>query len=214
VQSQHLLEEKCEEFLKNLTESSPDAAHDLEHVRRVVNNAKKILKGEAADEEVVLAACWLHDCVVLPKDHPDRKEASKLAAGKAASFLEEQDFPSEKIGAVKHAIESHSFSAGMTAETIEAMILQDADRLDAIGAIGIARALMVGGKLDRLLYRRDDPFCDNREPDDGRFTVDHFYQKLLKLPDQMNTAEASRIAERRAEFMRQFLVELKLEISK
>ena len=207
------LEKQCEEFLKNGLDVDGDAAHDLEHVRRVVNNGKKILSGERADAEAVIAACWLHDCVVLPKNHPERTKASALAAEKAERFLKEAGFPAEKVNAVKHAIESHSFSAGVPAETIEAKIVQDADRLDAIGAIGTARALMVGGKLDRCLYRSIDPFCEDRDPDDSRFTIDHFYQKLLKLPDQMNTAEASRMAKRRTDFMRRFLVELKLEIS-
>lgn len=206
------LEKQCEEFLKNGSDAHGDAAHDLEHVRRVVNNGKKILAGEKADAEVVIAACWLHDCVVLPKNHPERIKASVLAAEKAERFLKKTGFPVEKVSAVKHAIESHSFSAGIPAETIEAKIVQDADRLDAIGAVGIARALMVGGKLDRSLYSTSDPFCKNRDPDDSRFTIDHFYQKLLKLSGQMNTAEASGIAAKRTNVMLRFLEALELEI--
>lgn len=190
-----------------------DAAHDLEHIKRVVKSALKFCNIENADKEIVQAAAWLHDCVMLPKNHPERKKTSKLAAEKASGFLKEINFPVEKIRAVSHAIESHSFSAGITPETIEAKIVQDADRLDALGAIGIARCFMVGGLINRPLYNPDDPFCESREPDDGNWNIDHFYKKLFKLPEMMNTATARAEAEKRVEFMNRFLEQLGRELN-
>ena len=205
-------EKKYKEFIEIKCLENSDSAHDLSHVLRVVKNAKLILEGEDADSEIVIAAAWLHDCVIVPKDHPDRKKASTLAAAKAGAFLSETNFPKEKIDSVKHAIEAHSFSAGIPPESIEAKIVQDADRLDALGAIGIARCFMVGGKLDRGLYDADDPFCKERDPDDRTWTIDHFYKKLFKLQEMMHTKTAKEKAQRRARFMEEYLEELRREI--
>jgi len=199
-------------YLTFLEKSSHDNAHDLAHIRRVVANAEKILLYESADREVVSAAAWLHDCVVLPKNHPDRKQASKMAAHKAAIFLESAGFPNSKIEAVSHAIEAHSFSAGIIPKSIEAKIVQDADRLDALGAIGIARCFLVGGQIDRPLYNPNDPFCKSRKPDDLKWTIDHFYTKLFKLPETMNTDTAKLEAIRRVKFMERYLETLGSEI--
>lgn len=79
------LEKNCQLFLEE--SSDMDSAHDIAHIKRVVANAKKILKSEPADAEIIIAAAWLHDCVILPKNHPDRKKASSLAGEKAANFL-------------------------------------------------------------------------------------------------------------------------------
>lgn len=206
------LEEHCKEFIKRELNHESDSAHDIHHILRVVKNAKEILAEESADSEIVIPAAWLHDCVIIPKDHPDRKRASAYAANKAGYFLSEIDFPSHKIEEVKHAVEAHSFSAGITPETIEAKIVQDADRLDAIGAIGIARCLMVGGKLDRALYNPVDPLSEYRTPDDSTWTIDHFYEKLFKLPESMHTSAAKREAKRRVKFMEEYLRELKREV--
>ncbi|MDR9364671.1 MAG: HD domain-containing protein [Balneolaceae bacterium] len=206
------IEERCEEFIKQELNNESDSAHDIHHILRVVKSAKEILAEESADCEIVIPAAWLHDCVILPKDHPDRKRASAYAAKKAGDFLSDIDFPLHKIEEVKHAVEAHSFSAGITPETMEAKIVQDADRLDAIGAIGIARCLMVGGKLDRALYNPDDPLSENRAPDDSTWTIDHFYEKLFKLPEKMHTNAAKREAKRRVKFMEEYLRELKREV--
>ena len=207
-----LLEKRCKEFIKEEVLKESDSAHDLAHISRVVKNAKMILKHEEADAEVVLAASWLHDCVLVPKDHPDRNRASALAAKKAEEFLLSIDFPAEKIESVKHAIEAHSYSAGIEPASAEAKIVQDADRLDAIGAIGIARCLMIGGSLNRSVYNPEDPFCKKRTPDDDQWTIDHFYEKLFKLPDRMCTKTAKKEAERRVAFMKEFLREIEKEI--
>ncbi|MBT8039422.1 MAG: hydrolase, partial [Gammaproteobacteria bacterium] len=145
-------------------------------------------------------------------DSPKRSESSRLAAERAAHFLNRIDYPGELIPAVAHAIEAHSFSAKIPCRTIEACVVQDADRLDALGAIGIARCMLVGGKLGRPLFDPDDPFCDHRDPDDGEFTLDHFYTKLLKLPATMQTESGRREAQHRADIMRRFLDDLRSEV--
>jgi len=200
-------------FLISSYESAlADSAHDIAHIERVVKNAERLLQTEEADQEIVIAAAWLHDCVILPKNHPDRKKASTLAAEKAVRFLKENTFPKEKIDPVAHAIKAHSYSAGIIPQTAEARIVQDADRLDALGAIGIARCFLVGGALNRALYHPADPFCIEREPDDTEWNVDHFYEKLLKLPDTMNTYSAKNEALRRANYMKAYLEQLREEI--
>ena len=205
------LEEKCISFLKKQLNEA-DTAHDFAHTKRVVANAKKLLMAELADQETVLAAAWLHDCVTLPKDHPEREKASALAAETAVQFLKEIDFPDEKLEETAHAIEAHSFSAGIKPRTMEAKIVQDSDRLDALGAIGIARCFVVAGELSRPIYNPDDPFCETRKPDDAGWTVDHFYTKLLKLPDTMNTKSARAEAKKRAIYMERYLNQLRNEI--
>jgi uncharacterized protein len=131
---------------------------------------------------------------------------------KAVGFLREIGFPDKHLEAVAHAIKAHSFSAGIKPETIEAKIVQDADRLDALGAIGIARCMIVGGKLGRKLYDDADPFCRDRDPDDSQFSIDHFYTKLLKLPETMNTEAARNEGRIRAEYMIRYLKEMEREI--
>ena len=193
-------------------EMQTDAAHDLMHVRRVVKSAKALCVQEQACLEVVLPAAWLHDCLSLPKNHPQRSQSSHLAANKAIEYLAEIDYPQRYFERIHHAIVAHSFSAKVEPQTVEAKIVQDADRLDALGAIGIARCLQVGTSLNRPLYRQDDPFCELRAPDDHSYTLDHFYQKLLTLPESMQTASAKAEALKRLELMRLFLGQLADEI--
>jgi uncharacterized protein len=205
------LEDRCRVFIE--TGSVLDTAHYIYHVKRVVENAKIILSRHPADAEIVLPSAWLHDCVVLAKDHPNRKKASHMAAIKATDFLREAGYPNNKLDAVSHAIIAHSYTADVKPQTMEAKIVQDADRLDALGAIGIARCIIVGAKLKRPLYNDNDPFCTEREPDDTKWTIDHFYTKLFKLPGLMHTDTAKEIAEKRLVYMREYLDILKEEIT-
>jgi len=202
---------RCLEFLHpRLADADP--AHDLEHVRRVVVVARRIAVAEGASLEIVLPAAWLHDCVLLPKSSPQRGRASTLAAATAGEFLRASGYPPALIPAIEHAIAAHSFSAGIAPATLEAMVVQDADRLDAIGAIGIARCLLLGGSERKPLYDSAQPFPDQRPPDDTAAILDHFYVKLLRLADLMHTASALAEAQPRTEFMQQFLTQLRLEI--
>lgn len=197
-------------FLQQI--GSADKAHDTDHIERVVATATQLAEEEDADMAVLLPAAWLHDCVSVAKDHPQRKQASRLAADRAVEFLTEIDYPAQHFDAIHHAITAHSFSANIKPETLEAKVLQDADRMDALGAIGIMRCVLVGGKLDRQLYDAVDPLCEHREPNDDEFTLDHFYTKLFTLSDTMQTKAAKREAERRTEYMRSFMKQLKSEI--
>ena len=167
---------------------------------------------EGARVDVVLPAAWLHDCVHVAKDSPQRAHASRLAADHALRFLESAGYPAAALPAIRHAIEAHSFSAGIAPETLEAKVVQDADRLDALGAIGLARCIAVGAALGRPVYEPNDPFCRERVPDDRGASVDHFYTKLLKLAGTMQTAAGRREAERRTAFLRAFLAQLESEI--
>jgi uncharacterized protein len=204
------LQQQCIGFLGKSTPA--DAAHDLSHIKRVVKNCAYLTEIESADEFVTLPSAWLHDCVAVAKDSPLRSRGSRLAADAAIAFLSETSYPGERLPDVYHAIEAHSFSAAIPPRSLEARVVQDADRLDSLGAIGIARCLLVGGHLNRPLCDPLDPFCDSREPDDSIYTIDHFYAKLFKLPDTMQT-EAGRIeAHRRAALMQEYLDNLRSEI--
>lgn len=189
-----------------------DGAHDMEHVRRVVASARRLAELEAARLEVVLPAAWLHDCFSLPKNSPRRAEASTEAARLASDFLTAGGYPDEWIPAIRHAIEAHSFSAGIKPRTAEAKVVRDADRLDAIGAIGIGRCFQVGADLGLAIYHPREPLPLTREPDDSRFVIDHFYVKLLRLVDDMHTAAGRVEAQRRTGFMKAFLQQLESEI--
>jgi len=190
-----------------------DASHDIHHVRRVKSVALEIadMEGEA-DRSILVAAAYLHDIVNLPKNSPDRAKASALSADAAVPVLQELGFEEETIEAVRHAIIAHSFSANVTPTTLEAKILQDADRIDALGAIGMARTFLIAGKIGTTLFDGADPFAAERPLDDRRFAIDHFAVKLLKLPETMQTASGRAIAERRAETIRSFLKALGEEL--
>lgn len=189
-----------------------DAAHNDAHIRRVVENAKRLAHTEGADTAVVIPAAWLHDCVIVLKSLPERSRASRMAAEAAGTFLTEAGYPAEKIPAVKHAIAAHSFSAGIPPETLEAQVVQDADRLDALGAIGIARTIGLGAQMGRPLYDASEPFPITRPASDAVSGIDHFYTKLLKLEDMMNTEAGRAEARRRTAFMQDFLAQLAREI--
>lgn len=190
-----------------------DPGHNIVHLRRVVAAATNLAAAEGARLEIVLPAAWLHDCVHVAKDSPERAHASRMAARHARQFLEAAGYPAAYLADIVHAIEAHSYSAGILPRTIEARVVQDADRLDALGAIGVARCIAVGTALGRSLYAPDDPFCENREPDDRGTSVDHFYTKLLKLADTMQTAAGRREALRRTEFLHAFIAQLRSEIA-
>lgn len=198
--------------LEKLAAAGGDAAHDLEHVRRVVRSAEALTRAEGARREVVLPAAWLHDCVSVPKNSPQRAAASRMAAAQAVVWLREWGWPEEWLADIAHAIEAHSFTAGIPPRTLEAQVVQDADRLDALGAAGLARCLMLGGAMGRPLYVASDPFCEQRAPDDAAACVDHFYTKLLKLADTMQTPSGKAEARRRTEVLQDFLAELRREI--
>ncbi|EHV9720033.1 HD domain-containing protein [Vibrio parahaemolyticus O1:K58] len=199
------------EFMQQ--EMQVDAAHDIEHVKRVVKTAKQLCDEENADIAIVLPAAYLHDCFTYPKDHPNRKQSSAIAAKKAIAYLESIQYPQHYHDAIAHAIEAHSFSANIRPNTLEAQIVQDADRLDALGAIGVTRCIQVSTHFNAQLYNDNDMFAKERELNDKQFTVDHFQTKLFKIVETMNTESAKLEANKRKAFMQTYLKQLYDEVT-
>ncbi len=177
-----------------------------------MQTAKKLCAVEKGKLEVVVPAAWLHDFVIVPKNSPLRGQASKLSAQGAIEFLKEIQYPKEFFDEIAQAIEGHSFSANIDVKTIEAKIVQDADRLDGLGAIGIARCFATAGLLKRPFYSEDDPFCESRIPDDMQFTIDHFYKKLFKTAETLKTQSGIEEGRTRLDFMKEYLSQLSSEV--
>ncbi len=167
------------------------SSHDVGHIERVKKLAEYIARREGADVDVVLKAAELHDIARNSENHA--VESAKIAR----KLLKAEGYSDEFIEAVAHAIEAHSFSANIEPKTIEAKVLSDADKLDAIGAIGVARAFMYSGERQRSI---ED-------------TLKHFEEKLLKLKDLMHTSTAKKIAAKRHKFLESFYRRLKEEIA-
>ena len=189
-----------------------DGAHDAAHLQRVWKNAVAIHEVEGGDAEILAAAVLLHDCVAVEKDSPQRALASWLAAEKASRILAKSGWAQERVAAVMHAIESHSFSGGIKPESLEAKILQDADRLDSIGFVGVARCFYTAGRMGSAMYDPTDATGEARERDDKRFALDHFYTKLLKLAGSFQTPTGTKLAQERDTRLREFLENFRAEI--
>ncbi|MDR0242759.1 MAG: HD domain-containing protein [Burkholderia sp.] len=192
-------------LLAHWHDADGDGAHDTSHLQRVWKNAAAIHAEEGGDAEVLFAATLLHDCVAVEKDSPLRAQASRLSAEKARRVLTSLDWPDAKIDAVAHAVEAHSYSACIAPKTLEAKVLQDADRLDAIGMVGVARCFYVAGRMGGALYDPADPHAANRALDDTRFAIDHFRTKLLKLATGFQTVTGTRMAIVRRDRLQRFL---------
>jgi uncharacterized protein len=207
----HPFDQLAAKLLDNLTDDE-DGAHDLSHIVRVWRNAQLIHRDEGGDLEVLAAAVLLHDCVQVAKDSPLRSQASLLAANESRVRLSALGWETSRINTVARAIESHSFSAGVAPVSIEGCILQDADRLDAIGFGGIARCFYTAGRLGSRLYGLADPEGKTRPLDDGRNAMDHFPRKLLTLEGSFKTRSGQELAKERhrrvLEFYRGMLAEV------
>lgn len=191
-----------------------DPAHDWPHIGRVIANARELCQFylDEVNLECVLAAVYCHDLVNLPKDHADRKNASSLAAEEAKPLLVSSGFDKDEINIIQKAIVEHSFSKGLKPSCLEAAIVQDADRLDALGSIGILRCAAVNTQMKSSFYEPQDPLAQERQLDDKSFMLDHYFVKLFKLPEMMNTEEARVEATRRVEYMKSFIANLMGEI--
>lgn len=202
------------DYFSNGEYHQDDASHDVSHFIRVANTAKKIASYEEnVDLDVVLAASYFHDIITLPKNHPECHLSSRYSAVKAKEILFQLEFPDEKIDEVQHAIESHSFSAKINPETIEARIVQDADRMESLGTLGIMRTFYVSGRLQRYPFDANDLFAKNRPLDDKMFGLDHFYCKLFKLPSLLNTHGGKQISIKRTLFLEYFVSELEKDVN-
>lgn len=194
------------QLLVALGTAGDDGSHDRSHLQRVWRNATAIADQEpGCDRAVLTAAVILHDCVAVEKNSPQRSHASRLAAAHARSILTPIGWDAGAVEQVAHAIEAHSFSAGIAPRTLEARILQDADRLDAIGAIGIARCFYVAGRMGSSLYDPADPSATNRPLDDRTFALDHFGTKLFKVAEDFQTRTGQALATERSRTMQGFV---------
>lgn len=191
-----------------------DPGHDLSHVERVIASCRQLGAAEGARLELLLPAAALHDLVNVPKNHPDRPRASELAAERARPLLQAAGYSEPEIAAIGTIIIEHSFSLGRRPSSPESALLQDADRLDALGAIGIMRCISCGAQMGASYYHPTDPFGTARALDDRAYSIDHFFVKLFQLPGLMNTTAGRSEAERRVAYMRGFLDEIAREISK
>lgn len=175
--------------------------HDISHIRRVMNNARIILDGEknsGADANLVLLCCALHDVDDRKIKACDAEEFSRLREFFANAGLSDRLFE-QVMDIISHVSYTNNHTKN-PALCIEAQIVQDADRLDALGAIGIARAFAYGGSVGRHMYGEGDGT-----------TISHFYDKLFLLPGLMNTITAKRMADERTEFMKEFLTQFNTE---
>jgi uncharacterized protein len=199
--------EKTIAFVK-VALADAEGGHDWFHIERVYNNAKLIAAEETCDLLVVKLGALLHDIADSKFHDGDETIGPRIAR----DFLQRQNLDQHLIDHVISIIENISFKGGnfeRTFNSIELQIVQDADRLDAIGAVGIARAFNYGGFKNRALYDPDikpelgmtkEQYKSSKSP-----TINHFYEKLLLLKDKMNTESAKKIAEGRHRFMEAFL---------
>ncbi|WP_269224456.1 MULTISPECIES: HD domain-containing protein [Flavobacterium] len=194
--------------------ANAEGGHDWFHIQRVYKNALLIANGETCDLTIVKLGALLHD-IADSKFHGGDETLGSIIA---REFLENEAVPEAIIEQVIQIIENVSFKGGKTAKTfssIELDIVQDADRLDAIGAIGIARAFNYGGFKNRLLY--DPQIAPNMHLSKEEYknsqapTINHFYEKLLLLKDKMNTATGQQIAKERHRYMQGFLAQFYAE---
>ncbi|OJU39572.1 MAG: metal-dependent phosphohydrolase [Bacteroidales bacterium 45-6] len=190
---------KTQEYIRKIF-LKEGTGHDYYHIERVVINARKILQAEQADDFLVELGAWLHD-LGDHKLHDGIDKSEELISAFLASLTVDQAV----IDRVVEIVSQVSFSKGNKPSSIEAKIVQDADRLDAIGAIGIARCFAYGGSKSRILYSPDD----NERKDSS---LQHFYDKLFKLKDLMNTESARLIAGQRHSFMEEYLAEFYREV--
>lgn len=174
------------------------------HTERVHNLATRIAQLERADADVVRAAALLHDIARAMEDEGEIADHSVEGAKIARRLLESLDFPSDKVTKVVSCIQEHRFAKGVKPTSLEAEVLQDADRLDVLGAIGIARVFARGGWANMPMH---DPTVPPKKEYDGRSltSINHIYEKVLKVRNSLNTETAKRIGDDRHYFVKQFL---------
>ncbi len=196
--------ELAESHIKNLLESE-GTGHDWWHIDRVRTNALAIASHYPVNVFVVEMAALLHDIA----DHKFHDGDENIGPQKATELLTSIGIDQDEIHEIVSIIREISFSKGLVPSTLEGKIVQDADRLDALGAMGIARAFAYGGHKQRLIYHPDIPPTQYASKDEYKKssspTINHFYEKLLLLTDLMNTGEAKKLATERHKFMELYL---------
>jgi uncharacterized protein len=202
--------------LINILESKifkKDPSHDINHTLRVLVLAEKMGKKEKADMDIVIPAAIFHDIINYPKNHIKRLNSSEESAKLAKKVLENIDsFPKNKINKVYESIRLCSFTKNIRPSFLEAKILQDADGIEAMGAISIMRTFSSAGILNRSFYNNADPFCKKRIPEDDKYAIDLFFTRLLIVKDRLHTKTAKKMARERFNFLKKFLKELSFEL--
>lgn len=193
------------------SQSGDDSAHDLAHLLRVALWTIQ-LAGPEVDENECVAAALLHDLVNVPKNHPDRAKASEFSAQAAAPLLQKAGFGADSVVRICDAIRDHSFSRGATPSSQLGKALQDADRLEAVGAIGLMRVFSTGARMGARYFDPEDPWAKDRPLDDKAYSVDHFFTKLLRLTPSFHTELGKKEAARRTAVLQSFLTDLGAEI--
>ena len=198
---------KTTNFVKRQV-ADAEAGHDWQHIQRVLKNAEELLNYEQADTFIVKLGCLLHD-IADAKFHDGNEE---LGPKQTASFLTALHLEKSVIDEVVYIVKHSSFKSdtiSIAEKSIEFQIVQDADRLDALGAIGIARTFNYGGYKNRAIFNAEIPPKTKQSEAEYKAsnapTINHFYEKLLLLKDQMNTKSGKQLAQQRHEFMLQFL---------
>lgn len=199
-----------------------DASHDAGHVLRVAQWTVRIAQAEMValsaestgpvDKREAVAAALLHDLVNVRKDSPDRHRASEYSADAAAPLLCARGFDDAAVERICGAIRDHSYSRGATPSTALGRALQDADRLEALGSIGVMRTAATRQRMQSAFFHESDPWARERDLDDRAYSIDHFFAKLLRLPETMTTEAGRNEARRRAAFMEAFLDQLADEL--
>ena len=192
--------------------ANAEGGHDWWHIYRVWKTAMHIAEHEEVDIFIVELGALLHDIADAKFHDGDENIGPKTAV----EFLRSLEVEENTIIHVENIIRHISFKGGNQAQTFkspELDVVQDADRLDALGAIGIARTFATGSRFNAALYAKEDPFLEHgRTPNDKAYMVDHFFTKLFKLPETMQTKTGKSIAEERITFMKSFINTLKREI--
>lgn len=209
LQQQQQLIEKTKAYVKSVL-AEAEAGHDWQHIQRVLINAEKILAVEKADEFTVKLACLLHD-IADAKFHDGNEDLGpKLTRDFLTRIAVDSSIINEVVYIVKH-ISFKSEAIAKEEKSIEFQLVQDADRLDALGAIGIARTFHYGGYKNRSIFNAEvapevhqskEAYKNSTAP-----TINHFYEKLLLLKNKMNTATGKKLAQRRHDFMLAYLKE-------
>lgn len=192
--------------------SDSDSAHDKGHALRVLRLAEHICEREGGDVTIVRPAALLHDIGCAPKHLGRDADSEERTLEISRGLLGEAGYTDEEAERILRIISIHGYSRGIVPESLEGRILQDADRLDAMGAVGIARTFLVSGSTNRPIYHPDDPWAEDRDLDDKAWGLDHFFRKLLKLKEGMHTATGRKMAEERHRFLEAYLKELRREL--
>lgn len=192
---------------------SESSGHDIWHLKRVLNLALHLQEKEGGDRLVIAVSALLHDIHRIIQHETGELCSPKDSLPKVKEILDNVNLPSDKLDKILHSIEYHEeyvFSEdGRTVTDIETLILQDADNLDAIGAVGVGRCFTYCGAYGIPMWNSDIPLDDivYSENSNDPTAIHHFYAKLLKLKDNMNTETAKKMAKRRHEFLKNFLKE-------